>query len=195
MNTRARIATCAAVAAMLLAPTVTPAVASAPRVVTLASGTTLDAKMNQTIDSGSAQIGQRFTMTVVPPFPQSNSQFQSATLTGHVTNVVAAGQGTNPQLAFAIDKIALADGATGHPILMVQAQETQRHDNTTNVAASALAGMLVGNWIGKTVFQSNAGGAVGAVAGVLYASNKKQNVSLAQGSQVVFEAQQTVALR
>jgi len=195
MNTRARIATCAAVTAMLLAPTVTPAVASAPRVVTLASGTTLDAKMNQTIDSGSAQIGQRFTMTVVPPFPQSNSQFQSATLTGHVTNVVAAGQGTNPQLAFAIDKIALADGATGHPILMVQAQETQRHDNTTNVAASALAGMLVGNWIGKTVFQSNAGGAIGAVAGVLYASNKKQNVSLAQGSQVVFEAQQTVALR
>jgi len=195
MNTRARIATYAAVAAVLLAPTMTPAVASAPRVVTLASGTTLDAKMNQTIDSGSAQIGQRFTMTVVPPFPQSNSQFQSATLTGHVTNVVAAGQGSNQQLAFAIDKIALADGATGHPILMVQAQETQRHDNTTNVAASALAGMLVGNWIGKTVFQSNAGGAVGAVAGVLYASNKKQNVSLAQGSQVVFEAQQTVALR
>jgi len=195
MNTRARIATCAAVAAILLAPTMTPAVASAPRVVTLASGTTVDATMNQTIDSGSAQIGQRFTMTVVPPFPQSKSQFQSATLSGHVTNVVAAGQGTNPQLAFAIDKIALADGATGHPILMVQAQETQRHDNTTNVAASALAGMLVGNWIGKTVFQSNAGGAVGAVAGVLYASNKKQNVSLAQGSQVVFEAQQTVALR
>jgi hypothetical protein len=186
---------CAAAAAMLLAPTVAPAVASAPRVVSLASGTMLDATMDQTIDSGSAQIGQRFTMTVVPPFPQSNSQFESATLTGHVTNVVAAGQGTNPQLAFAIDKIALADGATGHPILMVQAQETQRHDNTTNVAASALAGMLVGNWIGKTVFQSNAGGAVGAVAGVLYASNKKQNVSLAQGSQVVFEAQQTVALR
>ena len=195
MNTRARIATCAAAAAMLLAPTVTPAVASAPRVVTLAGGTMLDAKMNQTIDSGSAQIGQRFTMTVVAPFPQSNPQFASATLTGHVTNVVAAGQGTNPELAFAIDKIALANGATGHPILMVQAQETQRHDNTTNVAASALAGMFIGNWLGKAVFQSNAGGAVGAVAGALYASNKKQNVSLVQGSQVVFESQETVALR
>lgn len=195
MNTRARIAMSAAVAAMLLAPTITPAVASAPRVVTLASGTMVDAKMNQTIDSGSAQVGQRFTMTVVPPFPQSNPQFSNATLTGHVTNVVKAGQGTNPELAFAIDKIALSNGATGHPILMVQSQETQRHDNTTNVAASALAGMLVGNWIGKAVFQSNAGGAVGAVAGALFASNKKQNVSLVQGSQVVFESQQTVALR
>ncbi|HYK54315.1 MAG TPA: hypothetical protein VEV38_12350 [Candidatus Eremiobacteraceae bacterium] len=195
MNTRARIAMGAAVAAMLLAPTVTPAVASAPRVVTLASGTMLDAKMNQTIDSGSAQIGQRFTMTVVPPYPQSNPQFTSATLTGHVTNVVPAGQGTNPELAFAIDKIALTNGASGHPSLMVQSQETQRHDNTTNVAASALAGMLVGNWVGKAVFQTNAGGAVGAVAGALFASNKKQNVSLVQGSQVVFESQQTVALR
>jgi len=195
MNTRARIATYAAVAAILLAPTLTPAVASAPRVVTLASGTTVDAKMNQTIDSGSARIGQRFTMTVVAPFPQSNPQFANATLTGHVTNVVAAGQGTNAQLALAIDKIALANGATGHPILMVQSQETQRHDNTMNVAASAVAGMLVGNWVGKAVFQSNAGGAVGAIAGALYASNKKTNVSLTQGSQVVFEARQTVALR
>jgi len=195
MNTRARIATYAAVAAILLAPTLTPAVASAPRVVTLASGTTVDAKMNQTIDSGSARIGQRFTMTVVAPFPQGNTQFANATLTGHVTNVVAAGQGTNAQLAFAIDKIALANGATGHPILMVQSQETQRHDNTMNVAASAVAGMLVGNWVGKAVFQSNAGGAVGAIAGALYASNKKTNVSLTQGSQVVFEARQTVALR
>lgn len=185
----------AAVAALLLAPTMTPAVASAPRVVSLASGSMVDAKMNQTIDSGSAQIGQRFTMTVVAPYPQSNGQFANATLTGHVTNVVPAGQGTNPELAFAIDKIALANGATGHPILMVQTQETQRHDNTTNVAASALAGMLVGNWVGKAVFQSNAGGAVGLVAGALYASNKKTNVSLTQGSQVVFEAQQTVALR
>jgi hypothetical protein len=185
----------AAAAAMLFAPTMTPAVASAPRVVSLASGSMVDAKMNQTVDSGSAQVGQRFTMTVVAPFPQSNSQFANATLTGHVTNVVPAGQGTNPELAFAIDKIALANGATGHPILMVQSQQTQQHNNTTNVAASALAGMLVGNWVGKAVFQSNAGGAVGAIAGALYASNKKTNVSLTQGSQVVFEAQQTLALR
>ena len=195
MNTRARIAMCAAAAAMLLAPTVTPAIASAPRVVTLANGSMVDATMNQTIDSGSAQVGQRFTMTVTAPYPQGNQQFANATLTGHVTNVVPAGQGTNPELAFAIDKIALTNGATGRPELMVQSQETQRHDNTANVAASALAGMLVGNWVGKAVFQSNAGGAVGAVAGALYASNRKTNVSLRQGSQVVFEARESVALR
>ena len=191
MNNRAKIAACVAVAAVLLAPTM----ATASRTVVLSTGTMVNATMNQTIDSGSAHVGQTFTMTVIPPYPQSNQAFASGTLYGHVTNVVAAGQGTNPQLAFAIDKISLQNGDKGHPVLMVQQQETQRHDNTVNVAASAVAGMLVGNWIGKAVFNSNAGGAVGAVAGALYAANKRTNVSLVRGSQVVFEAQQTVALR
>jgi len=151
--------------------------------------------MNQTLDSGSAQVGQRFTMTVVGPYPRSDQAFAGASLAGHVTNVTPAGQGKNPELAFAIDRISLQNGAQGHPILTVQAQQTQQHNNTGNVAASALAGMLVGNWLGKAVFNSNAGGAVGAVAGALYASNKRTNVSLRQGSEVVFQAQQTVALR
>lgn len=191
MNTRARIAACAVAAAALLAPAMAPA----SRVVTLSSGSMVSATMNQTIDSGSARVGQKFTMTVVAPYPRSDQTFAGASLTGHVTNVVAAGQGSNPELAFAIDRISLQNGAQGHPILMVQTQQTQHHNNTTNVAASALAGMFVGNWLGKAVFNSNAGGAVGAVAGALYASNKRTNVSLRQGSQVVFEAQQTVALR
>ena len=191
MYTTARIAACAAVAAMLLAPSMAPA----SRVVTLASGTMINATMNQTLDSGSAQVGQKFTMTVVAPYPRSDGQFAGASLTGHVTSVVPAGQGSNPQLAFAIDRISLTNGAQGHPILMVQSQETQRHDNTANVAATAVAGMLVGNWVGKAVFNSNAGGAVGLVAGALYASNKRTNVSLKQGSEVVFESRETVALR
>jgi len=191
MKTPARIAACAAIAALMMAPTMAPA----SRVVTLATGTMVSATMNQTLDSGSAQVGQHFTMTVVAPYPRSDGAFAGASLSGHVTNVIPAGQGKNPELAFAIDRIALQNGASGHPILMVQSQETQQHNNTGNVAVTALAGMLVGNWIGKAVFNSNAGGAVGAVAGALYASNKRTNVSLRQGSQVVFEAQQTVALR
>jgi predicted RecA/RadA family phage recombinase len=155
----------------------------------------VNATMNQTLDSGSAQVGQRFTMTVVAPYPRSDQSFSGASLSGHVTTVTPAGQGKNAELAFAIDRISLTDGAAGHPILAVQSQQTQQHNNTANVAATALAGMLVGNWLGKAVFNSNAGGAVGAVAGALYASNKRTNVSLRQGAEVVFQAQQTVALR
>jgi hypothetical protein len=167
----------------------------AARVVTLASGSLVSAKINQTVDSGSAHEGQKFTMTVVRPFPQANSAFAAAALYGHVTHVVPAGQGTNAQLQFAIDRVVLQNGATGRPILMIQSQETQRHDNTANIALSALAGMVVGNWIGKAAFNTNLGGAAGVIAGALYASNKRTNVSLRQGSEVVFEAQRTVALR
>lgn len=190
MTSRATIASIA-IAALIMLPSIAPAA----NVVTLASGAMVTAKMNQTIDSGSAHQGQKFTMAVVSPYPQSKGAFAGATLYGHVTRVVGAGQGTNPELAFNIDKIVLANGDSGRPILMVQQQETQRHNNTTNIALTTLAGMAVGNWIGKAVFNTNIGGAAGAIAGALYASNRRTNVSLRQGSTVVFEAQQTVALR
>lgn len=191
MFNRVKIAGCAVAAAMLLAPSMAPAAG----VVVMSTGTMVDATMNQTIDSGSAQVGQTFTMNVVPPLPQGNPAYSGATLYGHVTQVAAAGQGTKPELAFAIDKITLPNGDVGHPILMVQSQQTQQHSNATRLVAGAAAGMLLGNWVGKAVFSSNAGGAVGLFAGALYASNMHTNVSLRQGSEVVFEAQQSVALR
>jgi hypothetical protein len=191
MKTRAKIATCVAIAALLAAPTIAPAA----KVVTLASGAMVTAKINQTIDSGSANEGQKFTMHVVQPYPMGNSEFAGAALYGHVTHVVRAGQGTNAQLQFAIDRVVLPNGATGRPVLMIQSQETQHHNNTTNLLLSAAAGMVVGNWIGKAVFHSNLGGAAGVIAGALYAQNARTNVSLRQGSEVVFESQRTVALR
>ena len=190
MSMRTKVFVCSIVAALLV-----PSMAPAARVVSLASGSMVTAKMNQTIDSGSAYNGQKFTMTVVSPYPQGNSAFSGGTLYGHVTKVVAAGQGTNPELAFAIDRIGLANGDQGRPLLIVQSEETQRHNNLTNTALTGLAGMIVGNWIGKAVFKTNIGGAVGAIAGVLYANNKRTNVSLRRGSAVVFESQRTVALR
>jgi uncharacterized protein YcfJ len=78
--------------------------------------------------------------------------------------------------------------------MQLQSQETQRHNNLSNVAMTAVAGMLVGNLVGKTIFKSNLGGAAGLIAGALYANNKKTNVSLRQGSVVVTEVRQTVAL-
>jgi outer membrane lipoprotein SlyB len=191
MNNRAKIAICSAIVALWLVPSMAPAA----RAVTLASGATVNAKINQTIDSGSAYAGQKFTMSVVAPYPQNKGAFAGATLYGHVTKVVKAGQGTNAELGFAIDRMVLPNGDAGRPVLMVQSQETQHHNNTVTIALAGLAGMAVGNWIGKAVFNSNAGGAVGAIAGVLYAANSRTNVSLRQGSEVVFEAQTTVALR
>ena len=160
----------------------------------LNAGTMVTSKMNQTIDSGSAHTGDKFSMTVVAPYPDNKSVYSNAQLYGHITRVVSAGQGKNPVLEFALDRIALADGRGADVAMTLQTQETQRHNNIGNIALTAAAGMIVGNMIGKTLFKSNLGGAVGLVAGALYANNKRTNVSMRQGSVVVTEMNKTVAL-
>jgi len=170
-----------------------PMVASAST-VRLAAGSMVTSKMNSTIDSGSAHAGDTFSMTVQTPYPNNNSVYTSARLYGHITRVVAAGQGQNPALEFAIDKMTLANGRQAAVSMMLQSQETQRHNNLGNIAITAVGGMIVGNMIGKSLFNSKLGGPAGLIAGALYASNKKTNVSLRTGSVVVTEVRQTVAL-
>ena len=162
--------------------------------VYLNAGAMVTSKINQTIDSGSAHAGDKFTMTVTTPYPSGSTQYSNAQMYGHVVHVVSAGQGQNAELTFAIDRVVLASGRQGNVSMRLQSQETQRHNNFSNVALTAVAGMLVGNAIGKTVFKSNLGGAAGLIAGALYANNKNTNVSLRQGSVVVTEVRQTVAL-
>jgi hypothetical protein len=114
----------------------------------LNAGSMVTSKINQTIDSGSAHAGDRFTMTVTSPYPNSNGVYGNALLYGHVVQAVSAGQGRNAVLTFAVDRLVLANG----------------------------------------------GGAAGLIAGALYANNTRTNVSLRQGSVVVTEVRQTVAL-
>jgi uncharacterized protein YcfJ len=160
----------------------------------LSAGTMVTSKMNTTIDSGSAHVGDTFSMTVVSPYPSNNAVYANAQLYGHVTQVVAAGQGKNPVLAFNIDRIVLKDGRHAAVSMTVQSQQTQRHNNIGNVAITAVGGMIIGNMIGKTLFKSNLGGAAGLIAGALYANNKRTNVSLRAGSIVVTELRQTAVL-
>jgi len=170
-----------------------PMVASAST-VQLAAGSMVTSKMNSTIDSGSAHTGDTFSMTVQTPYPNNNSVYSNARLYGHITRVVAAGQGQNAALEFTIDKMTLVNGRQASVSMKLQSQETQRHNNLGNVAITALGGMIVGNMIGKSLFKSNLGGAAGLIAGALYANNKRTNVSLRTGSVVVTEVRQTVAL-
>ena len=151
-------------------------------------------KINSTIDSGSAHAGDKFSLTVLTPYPSNNTTYTNAQLYGHVTRVISAGQGQNPVLEFGIDRIVLANGRQANVSMLLQSQETQRHNNVGNVAVTAVGGMIIGNMLGKSLFKSNLGGAAGLIAGALYANNKKTNVSLRQGSVVVTEVRQTVAL-
>ena len=170
-----------------------PLSASAAQVVVLRPGNMITASMNQTLDSGSAHNGDKFTLTVVSPYPSGNSAFTNAQLAGHVTNVVRAGQGRNATLEFALDQIHLTSGQQGAVSTIVQTEATQRHNNTGSIALTALGGMIVGNIIGKTVFHSKLGGPAGLIAGALYAANTRTNVSMRKGSVLVTEVVEHVA--
>jgi uncharacterized protein YcfJ len=171
-----------------------PLAANAANPLYLNAGAMVTSKINSTIDSGSAHAGDKFSMTVTSPYPSGNSAYGSALLYGHIVQAVSAGQGRNAVLTFALDRLVLTNGRQGNVNMMLQSQETQRHNNTGNIAITAIAGMLVGNMLGKTLLKSNLGGAAGLIAGALYANNMKTNVSLRQGSVVVTEERQTVAL-
>ena len=177
MNLRSRIPALAMLLAFVL-----PAAALA-QTVTLQQGQTVNVQMQDDIDSGTAYAGQHFTARVVAPFPNDDSTFANAIINGTVVKVVPAGQGRNPELHFAWDSITLQNGSS-YPInaIMTQGGPQSQNKNGGHVALTTIGGMLLGNAIGKTIFHTNVGGAVGAASGFLVGYNKKANITMKQGS-------------
>ncbi|MDE2481242.1 MAG: hypothetical protein KGN02_03510 [bacterium] len=171
-------------------------VASAQQTLTLYQGAQINGRMRTTLDSGSAHVGDRFVMDVVPPYPSGDPSFQGAIVSGEVTSVQRAGQGTKPQLGLQFDYLRLADGSTVNiSATMTQDQRQQQQANGGHVALTTLGGMILGNVIGKTIFHTGGGGVVGAAGGLLYGVNKKTNFQLPAGSNVQITLNQTVTIR
>jgi hypothetical protein len=176
MTLRRRIPALAMLMAFLL-----PAAALA-QTVTLSQGQTINVQMQDTVDSGNAYAGEHFTARVVAPYPNDDTTFSNAIVNGTIIKVVPAGQGRNPELHFAWDSITLQNG-TSYPINaeMTSGQAQKQTRNGGHVALTTIGGMLAGNIIGKTIFHSGLGGAVGAVGGFLVGYNKKSNIVMKQG--------------
>ncbi|HZZ64351.1 MAG TPA: hypothetical protein VFE17_02540 [Candidatus Baltobacteraceae bacterium] len=177
MNLRSRIPALAMLLAFVLP------VAALAQTVTLQQGQEMNVQMQDTIDSGSAYAGQHFTARVVAPYPNDDATFSNAIVNGTVIKVVPAGQGRNPELHFAWDSITLQNGAS-YPINaeMTTGGPTQQNKNGGHVALTTIGGMIAGNIIGKTIFHTGAGGALGAAGGFLVGYNKKSNITFKQGS-------------
>ena len=176
MTLRSRIPALAIILAFLV-----PAIASA-QTVTLPQGQAVNVQMKDTIDSGSAYAGEHFTARVVAPYPNDDTTFANAIVHGTVIKVVPAGQGRNPELHFSWDSVTLQNGAS-YPLNaeMTNGGPKQQSRNGGHVALTTIGGMIVGNIIGKTIFHTNAGGAIGAAGGFLTGYNKKANITLKQG--------------
>ena len=170
--------------------------ASAQETLTLYQGAQINGRLRTTIDTGSAHVGDRFVMDVVPPYPSGNPAFQGAVISGEITSVTRAGQGTKPALGLQFDYLRLADGSTVDiSASMTQDQRKQESANGAHALLTTVGGMLLGNAIGKTIFHTGGGGVVGAAGGLLYGLNKKTNFQIQQGSDVQVTLNQTVTIR
>lgn len=157
-------------------------VAALAQTVTVGQGQAVNLQMQDTIDSGNAYAGQHFTARVVAPYPNDDTTFQNAIINGTVVKVIPAGQGRTPELHFAWDSITLQNG-TSYPInaIMTTGAPQQQQRNAGHVALTTIGGMIAGNIIGKTIFHTGLGGAVGAAGGFLVGYNKKSNITMKQG--------------
>ncbi|MHB8148466.1 MAG: hypothetical protein ACYDGM_14550 [Vulcanimicrobiaceae bacterium] len=186
----------ALVALVAFTGTALAASAQTNNTLTLYQGTQLNGRLRQAIDTGSAHVGDRFVMDVVPPYPSGNPAFQGAIIAGEVTSVTPAAQGRKASLGLQFDYLRLADGSTVDiSANMTSDQKNQEQKNGGHVALTTLGGMLLGNALGKTIFHTGGGGIVGAAGGLLYGLNKQANFSLPTGSNVQITLNQTVTIR
>ena len=164
-----------------------PALAQSAYSVTLSKGDNLNAVMEGSLDTGTAQVGDRFSLRVTSPYPEGDQDLANAVISGEVTKVTPAGQGRNPELYLSFNTITLQNG-TSYPIdaMMTSGGPKQESRNGGHVALTTLGGMAIGNIIGKTIFHApnGIGGVIGAAGGFLTGYNKKSNLKLDQGTQV-----------
>ena len=147
-------------------------------------GNRLNGMLAQSFSTKSAYVGQAVELVNVN---STDNSIRGAKLYGHVSVATKAGQGRNAELNFTFTKLVLANGTSYAVVGKTTGGQAQPESQAGKKIVGTGGGMLVGNAIGKTVFQGNNGGAVGAVAGFMLASNNKADFTMPQGASVAFQ--------
>jgi hypothetical protein len=149
---------------------------------TIPAGTILTGTLSTDLSSKSANPGDTFTLTNVAT-ASGDGSVTNATIYGHVISVQRAGQGKQPQVQLAFDRIVTPDGRSQYISGTVQSMQEKTTSNAKREILGAVVGDIVGNYLGKHI-GTDLGGLIGAGGGYLYARNYKENVSVPQGSAV-----------
>ncbi|HEV3155471.1 MAG TPA: hypothetical protein VGZ02_16810 [Candidatus Baltobacteraceae bacterium] len=144
------------------------------------AGTQYAGVLSQTVDTKTAKVGQPVTLTHVT---SEDGTISGGTMYGAVTSVTPAGQGKPAQLQMSFSKLVTSSG-TYAISGVVTGMQTQTKSNAGKEIVGAVAGMLVGNMLLKTIFHASGGGFLGAVGGFLIAKNNRQNMTVPAGSAV-----------
>jgi hypothetical protein len=149
----------------------------------VSAGTDLSGTIVQSVNSGSAVVGQRI---IIANVHSNDNDIVGATIYGHVCDVQSASQGRAGKLQICVDTLRTRAGNTYSVDGRVVGAQVITKNNTLNEAGGAVAGMILGNILGKRV-GTNAGGLLGAAGGYLYAKNAKQNVTIPANSTVTVQ--------
>ncbi len=166
---------------------------------TAPSGSLINAVLaTQDVNTKSAQPGDGFSMNVVAPYPNGDSNFSGAVLRGHVASVTSAGQGRKAELKLAFDSIVFSNGRS-EPIAGSVTSMGSKSDNTTaRKGLGAAIGAAVGSQTIGRVIGGSAGSVIGllggAAGGFMYANNAKANFDLAKGAQVTMTTSTSVSV-
>jgi hypothetical protein len=136
------------------------------------AGTDLKVRINDTLSSKNARIGDRFTATVLDP-----SRFDEARLSGHISSIQKSGKvkgRTSMNLAF--DSIVLRDGRKGvlHGyVTKVYGEGSGRADNEGGVESGSRGNL--------TVKRTGIGAGIGAIVGGIAGGGKGAAIGLLVG--------------
>lgn len=159
----------------------TPApAASAPRTVTSTApaGTSFGVTLNETLSTGTNQVGDGFTATLQDPIMDADGRVlipAGATVRGRVTRVQKSGNVTQTGvIGLAFESISY--GGKSYPLdaTVIEAHPERRTRQSTGqqagkVAAGAAAGAVIGRVLGKDTKSTLKGAVIGAAAGTAVA--------------------------
>jgi hypothetical protein len=169
-----------------------------PQKVTVPSGTALPVRLNDTIDSATAQTGDTFHATLDSPIAIDGEVVVPAhyDVEGHIVAAQASGkfQG-RALLELQLDRIKVGDKWYNVQTDHFKQETGSRGKNTAEkVGAGAVAGAILGG-----IFGGGKGAAIGSVAGAgagggVQAASKKPDIKLAAERLLTFTLQSPVTL-
>jgi hypothetical protein len=127
------------------------------------------------LDSKTAYVGQSVRLVHVD---SADGSIHDATMYGSISDVTRPSEGRNAQIEMQFDRLQLRDGTTLRVGGVVTNMQLSTKSNALKEVGGALAGMLIGNAIGKTLFDASGGGIAGAVGGYLVAKNNRADVQI-----------------
>lgn len=157
-------------------PVPPPAAIAPPPGLAPAPGTVLTGILTSALDSKSAYAGEPVVISNVAT--RDGSVGSGARLSGMVTDVTRPAQGRNAQIRIHFDTLHFADGTSAPVDGVVVSMQVKTKNNAGKEVAGALAGMLVGNALAKTILGASGGGVVGAVGGYLIAKDNRADVTI-----------------